>query len=134
MIDEKVKKWVIKALEDFKSIEHEFTFSDDEIITSTVCFHCQQFVEKMLKAYLTMKQIDFGKTHDLEMLLKLCIKEDKDFQNLNIPDLTFYAVEVRYPEEFYTPTLEEAKECFETASKVKNFVFMKLEIKEEDLK
>jgi len=40
MIDEKVKKWVIKALEDFKSVEHEFRLSDDEIITSTVCFHC----------------------------------------------------------------------------------------------
>ncbi|HCJ67591.1 MAG TPA: DNA-binding protein [Elusimicrobia bacterium] len=132
MIDEKVKKWVIKALEDFNSVEHEFRLSDEEIVTSTVCFHCQQFVEKMLKAYLTLKKIDFGKTHDLEVLLKLCIKEDKDFQNLDIGDLTFYAVEVRYPEEFYTPTLEEAKECFEIASKVKDFVFKKLEIKEKD--
>lgn len=134
MIDEKVKKWVIKALEDFNSVEHEFRLSDEEIVASTVCFHCQQFVEKMLKAYLTLKKIDFGKTHDLEVLLKLCIKEDRDFQNLNIGDLTFYAVEVRYPEEFYTPTLEEAKECFEIASKVKDFVFKKLEIKGKDFK
>jgi HEPN domain-containing protein len=75
---------------------------------------------------LTFKEVDFGRTHNLEMLLKLCVEKDKDFQNLDVGDLTFYAVEVRYPDDFYIPPLEEAKECFKIASKVKEFVLKKL--------
>ncbi len=65
MIDEKVKKWVIKAIEDFTAAEKLLSFSDKEIVTSAVCFHCQQFVEKILKAYLASTGIDFGRTHNL---------------------------------------------------------------------
>ena len=48
----------------------------------------------------------------------MCIREDKEFEKLDkdrISELTFYAVDVRYPDEFYTPSLEEAKEAFEIA-------------------
>jgi HEPN domain-containing protein len=36
--------------------------------------------------------------------------------------LTEFGVDIRYPEEFYTPTEEEAKECFEISKKVTEFV------------
>jgi HEPN domain-containing protein len=134
MIDEKVKKWLVKAMEDYRTIENEFKLSEEEIVPAAVCFHAQQFVEKVLKAYLTLKAKDFGKTHNLEFLLKLCSQEDKDFENLDIGDLTFYAVEIRYPEEFYTPSLEEAKSAFQITKQVKEFVFKKLNITEEDIK
>jgi hypothetical protein len=39
MIDEKVKRWVIKAMEDYKTIENEFKLSEKEIVPSAVCFH-----------------------------------------------------------------------------------------------
>lgn len=128
MIDDKIRKWVIKALEDLKTAEHEIRLSDKEMVTTSVCFHSQQFVEKILKAFLSSKKIDFGRTHDLEILLKLCTEEDKDFKSLDVGNLTDYAVEVRYPEEFYTPTIVEAKECFEIAQKVKSFVLKKLKV------
>lgn len=135
MIDEQVKNWIIKAMEDFNIAKHELTFPENEISTGPVCFHCQQVVEKLLKAYLVSKNIDdFGKTHDLEGLIKLCSKQDTEFKNLNVGNLTDYAVEVRYPEEFYIPSIEEAKECFEIATKIKGFIFKKLQIVEEDLK
>ena len=51
----KVKMWVRKALEDFKTAEHEMNLPKSETVTSSVCFHSQQFVEKMLKAFLTSK-------------------------------------------------------------------------------
>ncbi len=134
MIDDKVRKWVIKAMEDYRTVENEFKLKEDEIVTSSVCFHSQQFVEKILKAYLTMKGVDFGKTHNLEFLLKLCSETDPEFKQLEIGDLSTYAVEVRYPDDFYIPTIEEAKESFEIAKKIKNFVFRKLGISEEDIK
>jgi len=33
---------------------------------------------------------------------------------------------VRYPDEFYIPSVNEAKECIEVARKVKEFVLKKL--------
>jgi len=43
--------------------------------------------------------------------------------------LTRYAVEVRYPDEFYTPTLEEAEETYRIALSVRDFVRGKLGLK-----
>jgi len=133
MIDEVLKKWLIKAIEDFNAAKYIVDLSDEKILTSIVCFHCQQAVEKLLKAYLVAKKIDFAKTHNLEILLKLCIDLDKEFRNISIGNLSDYAVEIRYPDEFYTPSIEEAKECFIIASNVKAFVFEKLGVKKGDL-
>jgi|DewCreStandDraft_4_1066084.scaffolds.fasta_scaffold21590_2 HEPN domain-containing protein len=132
MVNNKVKKWILKAMEDYKTIQHEFIFPEKEIITSTVCFHSQQFVEKVLKAYLTYKKVDFKKTHNIDLLLKFCIEKDNEFKELYVGDLTTYAVEIRYPDEFYIPSLKEAKQCFNIVDKVKNFVFKKLKINENN--
>lgn len=130
MINDRVRKWIIKAMEDFKVSQHELSLPDEEISTGPVCFHCQQVVEKLLKAYLVFKNIEFEWTHDLEHLLDLCSKCDPEFKNLDVGTLTSYAVEVRYPDEFYIPTVDEARECFDIASKVKDFVSKKMKIKE----
>jgi len=52
------KQWLIKALNDFKTAEKLLNFSDEEIITDSVCFHSQQAVEKLLKAYLVEKGVE----------------------------------------------------------------------------
>ena len=39
--------------------------------TDIICFHCQQAVEKSIKAYLTFKEISFQKSHDLNYLWEL---------------------------------------------------------------
>ena len=117
-------------MEDYKTIKHEFTFPEKEIITSTVCFHSQQFVEKVFKEYLTYKKVDLRKTHNLDLLLKFCIEKDNEFKKLYIGDLTTCAVEIRYPDEFYIPSLKEEKNFFNIVKKVKDFVFKKLKINE----
>ncbi len=128
---ENADKWIIKAKEDFKVVKHEMGLPKEEIASSAVCFHCQQFVEKLLKAYLTYKGIDFGKTHNLEFLLEICKNQDSDFEGLDVGNLTFYAVEVRYPDEFYIPSFEETKECYELAMQIKEFFEKKLNMKLE---
>jgi len=37
-----------------------------------------------------------------------------------------FAVEIRYPDEFYMPSVAEAKECFSIASKDKDFLLKKI--------
>jgi len=53
---------------------------------------------------LTYIDVKAKRTHDLRVLLEMCIEKDKDFLNLPIDDisnLNEYAVEIRYPDEFY---------------------------------
>jgi HEPN domain-containing protein len=88
MIDEYLKKWIIKAMEDFKVAKHELSLPEDEIATSAVCFHSQQLVEKLLKAYLISTGVDFERTHDLKFLLDLCIRQNNDFKELEVGSLT----------------------------------------------
>jgi HEPN domain-containing protein len=57
MMDDEVKGWLIKAESDFRVIEHELKLPDDEIVKDAVCFHCQQAVEKYLKAFLIHHKI-----------------------------------------------------------------------------
>jgi HEPN domain-containing protein len=134
MIDEYVNKWLIKALEDFKTAKHELDLSEDETVTSAVCFHSQQCVEKLLKAYLVYGEKEFGRTHDLVFLLSLCAQEDSDFNNITVNSLNFYAVDIRYPDDFYIPTIDEAKDCFEIAKTIKVTVLQKLNVSEVDIK
>lgn len=134
MIDDYIKKWLLKALEDITLVEHELRLSPEEAITSAICFHSQQAVEKLLKSFLIFKNVDFGKTHDLKLLLNLCIEVDKTFSAVDVGNLTFYAVEVRYPDDFYIPSFDEAKECSVLAHNVMEFVFKKLNIDAKTLK
>ena len=57
---ELVKKWVKKTGNDIITAEN--LLECKTIITDSVCFHCQQAVEKYLKAYLIYNQKYFEKT------------------------------------------------------------------------
>ncbi len=72
-------EWIVKAEEDLRIIENEMEFvPEDRIITSAICFHAQQAVEKYLKAFLAFNDIKFGKTHNLELLLEMCRKKSRN--------------------------------------------------------
>ncbi len=126
MKDEYLQRWTLKADNDLKVAEHEFSFDKAECVTEAVCFHCQQAVEKYLKAYLVFWKIEFGKTHNIEYLLELCSKQEEEFRKIDVGNLTFYAVEIRYPDDYYIPTISEAKESIKIAKQVKEFVFKKI--------
>lgn len=125
-----VKNWIKKAENDLKTSKDEI--NTQEPATDTVCFHAQQCVEKSLKAFLVFHQKHLKKTHNIAKLIELCKEIDKDFEILfefGASNLTDYAVEMRYGEEFYFPTLEEAREAVEIAEKVKAFIINKLQEK-----
>lgn len=102
----------------------------DEPATDTICFHMQQYVEKYLKAYLVFHKFDFRKTHDIAELIEFCKRITEDFEILydfDTDSLTVYAAEIRYPDDFYMPTIEETKNCIAIAEKSVKFVIEKLQ-------
>mgnify|MGYP000644251349 CR=1 FL=1 len=48
---------------------------------------------------------------------------------MNVDRLTEYSIEVRYPEEFFFPSVEEAKKAIEIAEKAKAFIVERLQIR-----
>ncbi len=127
MNEETVKNWIIKAENDLKIGKDEMKTKNP--VTDGICFHMQQCVEKYLKAYLIYNGKEFRKTHDIAELIELCSELDSEFKELHkigAIELTDYAVEVRYPDEFYFPSIVEAKQAIETCEKVKEFVLLKL--------
>ena len=65
----------------------------------------------------------FRKTHDLTELINECVELDNDFQilfDMNVDKLTQYAIDARYPEEFYLPDIHEAKEAIEIKKQLKS--------------
>jgi HEPN domain-containing protein len=125
---ELIDSWIVKAERDLISAKHELSFSD--AVTETVCFHCQQAVEKYLKAYLVFLGISFTKTHEIGELITKCESRDSEISVLKekADTLTDYAVEVRYAEDEFEPTLEEAKESFDIAKQIKVFVLNKITV------
>lgn len=61
-------------------------------------FHCQQAVEKALKAVLAMRGVEFPYTHDLEALVELCEEHEIDVPEdlSDVDSLSPFAVRLRY--------------------------------------
>lgn len=129
MVDPKVheiRQWLIKADHDLRSARQ--LFAADPPLLDTAVYHCQQAVEKALKAYLTFKDTPFQKLHVLSVLVEQCMAIDSSFGELmDLADLlTPYAIAFRYPGDVLEPEQEEVQEALEAAGKVLNFVFAKL--------
>ncbi|MCP2519538.1 HEPN domain-containing protein [Candidatus Aminicenantes bacterium AC-708-M15] len=127
MNEDAVRKWIKKAESDLKIGKDEI--KTENPVTDAVCFHMQQCAEKYLKAYLIFHGEEIRKTHNIAELIEECKQIDSEFQklfNFDADKLTDYAVEIRYGEEFYMPSIEETNEAIKIAEKVKDFVLNKL--------
>lgn len=120
-----IKQWLIKANEDLLVVE---LLTKSEIIaTSSVCFHCQQAVEKFLKAFLIANGVDVRKTHNIEFLLSECSDIDKDFAEIDPKELSDFGVDARYPGDMYIPDEKETLEYKKLAQEIKELVDNKID-------
>jgi len=100
-------RWLRYAEEDLRTAES--LLADSHAIPRHACWLAQQSVEKALKAVLISLQIDFPRTHDLDVLRNLVPDgwQLKDTHS-DLADLTEWATEARYPGDWEEPTDEEA--------------------------
>jgi HEPN domain-containing protein len=88
----------------------------DRVTDAIVAFHAQQAVEKVLKAVLASRDIDFPLTHDLRALEELCTSNGITVpaELANVDRLTPYAARARY--EAPDPTTVDRKTALALAS------------------
>ncbi|MCK5201663.1 MAG: HEPN domain-containing protein [Spirochaetales bacterium] len=130
---EYIESWLKKAANDLQNVRNNFVAKEEDIPTDTVCFHCQQAGEKYLKGYLVFAGIKFPSTHSLADLVLLCSEKDSTFNEImeKAESLTPFAVEIRYPDDFHAPTIEETKEVYEKAKEIRDFVLERIDIKKD---
>jgi HEPN domain-containing protein len=91
--------------------------------TDTIGFHCQQAIEKYLKAILVHLEINFAPKHDLIYLLnlidtKLPVNDEKYNKLINIQQ---FAVLLRYPNEIIEPSTNEILDAINTTIFIRNW-------------
>jgi len=98
----------------------------EHILYEDLCYDCQQAAEKAIKALLISSNIVPQPTHSLSVLI-----DDLEKNGIDVPDtikaaiqLSYYAVETRYPgryepvnEREYTQALKMAKTVFSWVSR-----------------
>lgn len=120
------RAWVAKVEHDRLCVANNLKSS--EVPWDTVCFHAQQYAEKMLKAWLVAHDHEVRKTHDLVALLSACVADDPSLAALeeDCRRLNAYAAEVRYPEELAEPDRAEGLDAVSTADRVGAAVLQRL--------
>jgi HEPN domain-containing protein len=90
------KQWLTYAENELKAAKLLRESLDGSVIMT------QQAAEKALKAYLILKGVDPGKTHDLRDLVNKCAKHDQgfDFLKEHAIALNPYNLGTRYPDAF----------------------------------
>lgn len=92
--------------------------------TDTSCFHCQQVVEKALKALLTFHGLAFTKTHDLMVLQEQALSFFPELVRFrtHFGILTACAVDVRYPGHDVEPDRAEVFAMLNVAEEILTMV------------
>ncbi len=89
-----------------------------------MCFHCQQAAEKFLKAFLVRRNTRYPLTHDLLILLETILSLDTEAETLreSLIVLIPYAVEIRYPDDSFTPDQNDSLEARQAAEDVRDWL------------
>ena len=107
-------RWLRYAEEDL--ITAETLLVQAHVPSRQACWHAQQAAEKALKAVLIFLQIDFRRTHDLNVLRDL-LPDSWQLKTAppNVGDLNRWAVAARYPDDAQEATKADASTAVETA-------------------
>jgi HEPN domain-containing protein len=125
---DEIRQWISKGDHDLGTAKITYLHIPEYI--DTVTFHCQQAVEKYLKAYLVFQSTTFKFSHDLIYLLDLITLKDTDFESYydTVSELQGYAVEIRYPNETIFLSNEKVEKAMTVAKEVREFVTGKMNI------
>lgn len=118
-------EWVEKAEVDWQVAQRSNRARNVEL-HDAVCYHCQQCIEKYLKARLNEASIRFTKTHNLEDLLKLLLPVEPGWSALQpkMVALNPYAVLFRYPG--FDATKADAKAAIKDCKELRKIIRLNL--------
>jgi HEPN domain-containing protein len=113
-------EWIKKAEGDYVVAVRESKAPDP--IYDAVCYHCEQCIEKYLKAVLVENNTDFEKIHDLEQLGTLCREYIRAIEKHTeeLIWLTQFGVRVRYPG--FGATLKDTKKALSITEKLRSLI------------
>lgn len=117
------RQWVAKARSDL--LDADNNLAAQHIPADTICFHCQQAAEKLLKAVLAANGIPPPRTHILLVLSDAIAPILPSVSTLreSLVILTPYAVSARYPDDNADlPSLEDAREARQGAAGVASWL------------
>lgn len=117
-----VRLWIEKAGNDLDSAKRLLEI--EPYILDNACFHCQQAIEKYLKAFLIFNEKDIQKTHDVNFLLEECATLDEKFRTIDLQNINLYAVAARYPDTAIAPELQEAKYYYQLALQIREMILI----------
>ncbi|MDR2931738.1 MAG: HEPN domain-containing protein [Oscillospiraceae bacterium] len=88
--------WLDRANEDILSAKH---LKDYDTCFNNAAFHCQQTIEKALKAYILLKSNELVDGHNLTWLCKRAMRYDREFSKWldESASLNRCYIETRYP-------------------------------------
>lgn len=110
-------RWLLYAQEDLQAGKEHLEKKSG--VPRHVCWLVQQAAEKAMKALLVLWQIDFPKTHDLQLLSSLLPESGRppDYGS-RLAELSEWAVEARYPGDWPEATWEDAAAAVDVASSI----------------
>ncbi len=122
-----VENFLIKADHDIEAAS--LLFKNNPLFTDTITYHCQQAVEKYLKAFLTFHKIRIKSNHELVDIINECINLDKEFEKFLTKE--FYQLDdigmsVRYSDIICDPSQEETSSYISLTENMRTFIKLKL--------
>jgi len=119
---EYARRWVDKAKNDL--LDADNNLAADRVPYDTVCFHCQQAAEKLLKGFLVAHGREYPLTHNLFVILDNVVEYEPSAESLRetLALLNPYAVEIRYPGDELTLTMDNASEARQAAQEVLDWI------------
>jgi len=115
-----IESWLEKADNDLATAQRLLDIKP--MILDNACFHCQQAIEKYLKAYLNYNGKETERTHNIIFLLSQAADFDAVFATIDAMNINAYAVQARYPDFTIIPDEDEAKAYYQLALHIKSQV------------
>jgi HEPN domain-containing protein len=114
---EQARRWMRWAAEDLVAARH--SADDREVAPRVACSLAQQAAEKAIKALVVSSDLDPPKTHNLLRLARMLAEETADrLLDVDLEDLTRWAIEGRYPGDLDEATSRDAARAVELADQV----------------
>ena len=118
--------WLSRAANDLRGADVDLAARPP--LTGDAAFHCQQAVEKALKAFLAWHDVPFRKTHDLAELGQQCVRVDASLEPVcrEAELLTPFAWIFRYPGDLVEPPVEEIRGALALARRLWDAILVRL--------